>query len=342
MGLKVLTLQLHRLLSCVNASSSSPVSLIDIGAGIHSLDEKYVYSADRLHPDDSDALWLLKGFGTQAMVHAFDISHEEIVKLKRAAKERPMTRDVASQLYVHHSGVGASAGVGRMDKCGLPNTYSLAHANDTEKKCRSKEVAITTMDAFARDELGGHAPLYVKVDTEGGEYAVLDGMPGLLKAGSVPLLSFEYAVKWDPLFSLNRGAPLNAEQREQVVHSLKRFTARLSDHGYDSYLINAPTWDAVTLVPIHGKFWRDEYEICANRTRFYYGHCWNDFLAVRRCSCAKRVLLDAILPASGMRRPRGGGGGGRLTPREEAAHAAKALEEARVRTARRFPQCHCL
>jgi hypothetical protein len=67
----------------------------------------------------------------------------------------------------------------------------------------------------------------------------------------------------------------------------------MGEYGHDTYLINAAP-SQVVLVPVHGAFWHDGLEICANRERSYgnWGQwCWNDVLVVRRGSCAKRVRL---------------------------------------------------
>ena len=133
---------------------------------------------------------------------------------------------------------------------------------------------------------GDVTPLYIKVDVEGGEWDVLHGMRNLLRSRAVALLSFEYAVRWHPLFSRGRGQPvaLSADERNRTAHrSLARFQRRLSAFGYDTYLINAgDRGSGVVLVPVHDDFWHEDFEICANRARYYgHAHCWNDLLVVR-------------------------------------------------------------
>jgi len=312
MGLKLLTLHFNQLLSCVKPSQ--PVSLIDIGAGIHNLAPEYAYSTSTLHPDDSDALWLLHVFKDRATVHAFEINSASVKQLQRAAKERNMTRALSRNLRVHHMGVGGNSSRGWVGQCGLANTYKLQDSN--HHPCvQGEHVKITSMDAFALHHLG-HAPLYVKVDCEGGEFDVLEGMSSLLQAGHIELMSFEYANGWDPAFDSRR--PLTPVQRSQVKNTLHRFVTRLSEWGYDSYLINAPSWNRVTLVPVYERFWQDGWEICFNRSLFYYGHCWNDLLVMRRCSCVKQVIFNKIIPLSSVKRG------------------------APIMQTNRFPECHCL
>ena len=53
---------------------------------------------------------------------------------------------------------------------------------------------------------------------------------------------------------------------------------------------------AITLVPVHGGFWRPQLEICLHQQSFYGGNtCWNDVLVARRDNrCLKRALLRNI------------------------------------------------
>ena len=42
-------------------TASDRLVVVDIGAGIHGMSETAQLHGNRLHPDDSDSLWLLKG-----------------------------------------------------------------------------------------------------------------------------------------------------------------------------------------------------------------------------------------------------------------------------------------
>ena len=293
MGLKLLTMQLHRMLTC--RTSASPVLLVDVGAGIHNLSPQWAYSTSRLHPDDSDSLWLLKTFKKHARVHAFDVSSQSVEQLRRAARERPMTQQLAGQLTVHHLGVGAEVSNSHVAQCGMANTWSLASRPATERCGKGENVNVTTLDTFAAEH---GDPLYVKIDTEGSEFDVLQGMSGLLREQRVAMVSFEYAFGWDRHYE---SIAVTADQRPSIKRTLFRFQAILSEWGYDTYLINAPRSGYIALVPVYGQFWHPDWEICFNRTKFYgAAHCWNDLIAVRRCNaCEKNVLLNEILPAAG-------------------------------------------
>ena len=87
LGLKLLTLQLGHLLECAPPPPAR-VELFDIGAGIHNLAPHIAYSTSRLHPDDSDALWLLSRFEGRADVHAWEVNTAAAKQLRRAAEPR--------------------------------------------------------------------------------------------------------------------------------------------------------------------------------------------------------------------------------------------------------------
>eukprot|EP00966_Prymnesium_polylepis_P230832 5342048-Prymnesium_polylepis.1 len=183
--------------------------------------------------------------------------------------------------------------------CGPANRFALG--SDSRMYC--KTVNVTTLDAWAAWHRGSSRLLYAKVDVEGGEWAVLQGMRGLLAAQQVDLLSFEYAVGWHAHF--HKARPLSPSERGEVNATLFRFQAALFDLGYDTYLLHAPSpRHGVTLVPVYGAFWHDAFEICFNRSVMYgpegWGRaCWNDLLVVRRCSaCVKRALMTVMLPAT--------------------------------------------
>ena len=62
----------------------------------------------------------------------------------------------------------------------------------------------------------------------------------------------------------------------------------MSTYGYDTYLINSRgKGTGVVLIPVYGRFWHDEFEVCFHRDKVYgsYGQwCWNDVLVVLRDS----------------------------------------------------------
>ena len=183
-------------------------------------------------------------------------------------------------------------------------------------------VNVTSLDDFAATSLPrGAKLLYVKVDVEGGELEVLEGMRRLLRSGRVALASFEYAKGWHPLFR-TRGRGLNESERLSTrPRSLHAFQEKASRFGYETYLIAVDRHAGVVLVPVHDFFWHDELEICADRRAFYGSWdqwCWNDLLVVPRCDrCVKAVLFDEILPAIAMDRKEARRNGVRRRPLPE-------------------------
>ena len=120
-------------------------------------------------------------------------------------------------------------------------------------------VPATTVDAFLRylrsDEAvadvgglpAGSPPaevLFMKVDVEGADYAVLRGARAALASGRVQALQFESNFKWEKMV----GA-------KTLVDGV-RFLEQL---GYDVFLISRTgPWQ-----PISGAFWDAAYEGCA-------------------------------------------------------------------------------
>jgi len=308
-GLKALTRQLaHTLLPCTDAATR-PV-LVDVGAAMHSTKMWF----KRMNPDDSDALYLLAGFNDVADVHAFESNANKAQEIEDVARQREQTAPFVHRLSVHAMGVGDEVRRDRVARCGYANTWQLEQtAPDQGRTCPLGEaINVTTLDAFAAD-MSWRRILYVKVDVEGGELQVVNGMQRLLRERRVELASFEYAVNWHPLFS-KAGALTPDEILRLKNASLAHFQQTLYAHGYHTYLIHAAParWmgktqrrtlnrfknePVITLLPVYGRFWHPAFEICADRKRFYkhLGHCWNDLLVVRRGNrCVKQRILKLL------------------------------------------------
>lgn len=316
LGLKRLTPLLPRLLAC--AATGAAVHLADVGAGIHGMGQwTHVSKMQLPRHDDSDALWLLASFGERATVHAFEANPEKARELAQAARSRPRTAPHASRLRVHARGVGAASHEARLARCGGGggNEFGVSTQPLRYGHCRAgAQLNVTSLDAYA-SEAAVPSFLYVKVDVEGGEWAVLDGMRGLLAQRRVEVVSFEYAGGWNPAFNaydrlftnhlLRADEPLNEsvidKWRRTVSprvalgwnHTLGRFQVEVGRLGYDTYLIYADR-AGVTLLPVHGAFWHPHLEICFNRKRFYGSghHCWNDLLVVRRAQARRLARPD--------------------------------------------------
>ena len=321
LGLKALTKHLTALLTCpARALGPSPtLTFVDVGAGTYSGARGQV-GFEQLDapsdPHDSDALLLLARFGNRSdvHVHAFEMNPAKAAELEAAVRLRPATRRAADRFHVHQMGVGNATTRGRVVKCGGGRSYAntwramdAAEAPPSEDCDVGETFRLTRLDDFASErQIGGI--LYAKVDVEGGEFDVLRGMEGLLRQQRVEAISFEYALGWHPAYEV-AGGPVPLAQRAAIQQTLHNFQRRLSQLGYDTYLIHArPSREAgasrgihardVTLVPVHGGFWHDDFEICFDRKKAYGTRamwCWNDLFVVRRCNaCVKHTLLKAV------------------------------------------------
>ena len=86
--------------------------------------------------------------------------------------------------------------------CGVRNRYTVATEFEAdalrggEWRARCERVNVTTLDAFSAAS-GAHRLLYLKVDVEGGEWAVLQGARRLLADGPQSLeVVVEVTPKW--------------------------------------------------------------------------------------------------------------------------------------------------
>lgn len=116
--------------------------------------------------------------GKAGQIHAFEIDPRPL---------RCLTRSVATFRYanltVHPVAVGASVGSGKLIKqrdCGH------SHVSDAGE---GVPIPMTSLDAW-RDEFGVTAIQAMKIDVEGGEYAVLKGAETLLREER-PVIVFE-------------------------------------------------------------------------------------------------------------------------------------------------------
>ena len=288
-GLKFFTWFLNLVLPVCFSPVPSNLALVDVGAAIHGL-AKAAMTANRIHSDDSDALMFLWTFHHNATVWAYEANAEKADELKLAAHMRPTTSAYASHLNVRTLAVGRTAGEVLLHKCGYPSTFDvfsleLDPAQRRRPCAHTVRVPQTTLDnEFPVDRPGAEFLLYVKIDVEGATLDALAGMSKRLAAHATPLVSVEYALSWSPEF--NRRAAVPYEARGALQNSLDGFQRRYDLMGYDTFLLHAEgSGKVVTLVPVTGKFWHADMEVCANRSLFYgsWGSwCWNDLLLVSR------------------------------------------------------------
>ena len=177
--------------------------LVDIGAGLYyprGQRSKYVLNDPPVDlADESDALLWLRILGARASITAFEPKPDKALELLEAALSRPGTRNNSLHLTVHPGAVGNREGRLLFANCHTGETGWQLVGNRSLAQLRAERcsveytVPVTTLDAWAAYALpeGGRV-FYLKVDTEGGEIDVLNGMGKLLRQQRVELMSFEW------------------------------------------------------------------------------------------------------------------------------------------------------
>ena len=274
--------------------------LVDIGAGGYGPPE---------YSDGSDAILLLKRLtGVPCAIHGFELQRNMAAALeKEAATLLADPERAGSSFFVHVLGVGAapaslrvapmsdSKPKGRTVMLTPPGPIKHASREHATRARLSRVVNVTSLDVWAARF--DRPLLYVKVDTNGHEPAVLSGMRRLL-AGSPPMyLSFEYSTGWSEqltaLLSLVhiRGNNASTGLRPRDMHpSLRGFVATLNAAGYRVYLLHSQG-----LLPVHGAWWDNEFELLLSDSI----HGTYDFFAARRgmpCRALETLFFHAPLP----------------------------------------------
>ena len=254
--------------------------LVDVGAAGYGPPE---------YSDGSDALLLLKRCGVRCEVHGFEMQPgpADALEKEAAALLASPGSDVAragSSFSVHRLGVGATpallhakplpGGKPKMRTVTLtPVGARLRVAKETapskQKRAQlSRTVNVTSLDVWA-------APfdrplMYLKVDTNGHEPAILRGMARLLNSAPPLFLSFEYSDGWsEELAQRNKSTRLTLSA---LRVSLRAFVGTLHAAGYHAYLLHSDG-----LLPMHGGWWDDGYELLlSDDSRGVY-----DFFAAR-------------------------------------------------------------
>ena len=142
---------------------------------------------------------------------------------------------------------------------------------------------MTTLDAFAARF--DRRIFYLKIDTEGHEPQVLQGMHVLLRERPPLFISFEYSGGWS--MQLRKLAELKASQpaggtarwgREELgtdSSSLRDVATQLAQHNYAVFLLHQEG-----LVRIDGDWWDDFFELVLLRDSRV--PAWHDLIAAQR------------------------------------------------------------
>ena len=268
--------------------------LIDVGSAHHSDGA-----------DSSDALFFLESFAGECEVHALDINADGIAGLLQKVENEQNLHPFITSLHSHHMGLGdtdTSTTLIGLDGANAHNTYadSKRFQDDTEwQKVNTAAAAlnmtaqILTFDTFRKLHLPKNKPpFYVKIDTEGYETNVINGMMNTLASAQAPvLISFEYAYYWNvDFFKISRNMTTedvrNVTGERQTLSDLQR---QLDINGYDVLLIGEHD-----IFPISGEYWNDYYELCMHPHSALGNFCWTDVVAVNRQSRWHDIFLQSI------------------------------------------------
>ena len=121
------------------------------------------------------------------LFEADPITHKELVERLPHERGQHILRTVPIAL----SSFEGTATFTRYQALSGTNSLVDDHTPDAERV----EVAVRTIDGFCTEEAIDRLGL-VKIDTEGNDYEVIAGASGLLAAGQIALVQFEYNHRW--------------------------------------------------------------------------------------------------------------------------------------------------
>jgi len=217
--------------------------VLDVGAAASGLPEFF---------SGSDSLLVLKVSDVPVTVHAFDISSIVAQELRQAAAIVLRKAPRGSTHAVYAVGVGARSGTltaSPMRGTDKVRTLTLTGGSGQSRRGNVFQTKVMSLDDWESTQGFDRPIFYIKVDVNGHEPAVLQGMTRLISTKPPPFLSFEYSSGWNPVFgnitmqlkeraSKQRdGMPALAwEDHASVTPSLREFVHNLSRANYAVYL----------------------------------------------------------------------------------------------------------
>lgn len=130
------------------------------------------------------ALLLSGAVGDRGRVFAFEPESENYSLLQKSIIANNFQNISAQQLAV-----GDVSGEVYLRRSSSPGQHQLTQSSENAIK-----VSMVTLDAFFRDCNVDYASIgYVKIDVEGNEYKVLQGMVNIIRAAESLVIQFEYA-----------------------------------------------------------------------------------------------------------------------------------------------------
>jgi FkbM family methyltransferase len=158
----------------VASRNGTPVVIFDVGAH-----------------DGSYSLIAATIFGADARINSFEPSAAAYKTLRAATSN-------STNITAHHCGLGAREELATLyyDAIGsqMASVHSLAHASPSDLaagRLTSEGIQLRTIDAFCTDQGISRIDL-LKIDVEGNELNVLRGAVGMIEAGAIGAIQFEF------------------------------------------------------------------------------------------------------------------------------------------------------
>jgi FkbM family methyltransferase len=221
----------------------------------------------------------------QAMVFARELSCESGIRVvafeaQQSVLERTYAATGANRFpCVRWEGVAVSDRSGNFTLYGQDNFASLLknHWHDRQKPTAAT-VETTTLDSYTSKE-GIFKIDYLKIDTEGNDPRVLQGMQRLLRTGSVGILILEHSSHWNEYYNAvwksGKEKPGRNSSQLQRELDMKSVVELMEDLGYEAFVLGVYNHESL-LMPLTGVFWDDTYDVCLGR------FCFEDILFVSR------------------------------------------------------------
>ena len=245
--------------------------------------------------DDSETLLVHKSFGSFPVVTiGVDAAPGKVNELLAIAKSHGINMD---RFFVDSRAIFRSTGEATLYAKGSAadmNLYSLLPPGNPVTRVKTiSMVDLLEGNDRIRSFLGPNPLFYVKVDTEGGEYAVLDGMEAVLRERRVLIAAFEYALFWGEEFAVLRDEAAKDIYKPigDVSHpTLREFQMRFWDFGYILFVIGNNN-----MVPVSGIWWDSNFEFCLEpRKILRRTWCVSDVVAIRKDPSLLRIVLSAF------------------------------------------------
>jgi FkbM family methyltransferase len=168
-------------------------------------------------------------------LHAFEPSSYTFARLSEELDGQAVN--------LHQAALGDTCGLATLHVVApAAGTNSLHEAPEAAGESSTEDVALTTLDTFARRN-GLHHLTLVKIDTEGHDLAVLRGARALFAEQRISIAQFEYNHRWVYARFFLRDA---FEMLEPLGYHLGKLTQR----GVEFY----PGWDADLEMFIEGNY----------------------------------------------------------------------------------------